>query len=816
MTEKIRKRKRLFLRIALVLIGGSAALYAARWPLLGGVIRSAVAKQSAALSLGGVSYDSIEGSILGSLRLKQVRIETNKDSTIDSAQVEQVEFQYPWFGLRGVEVSVRGAIIRTKPGVPSREPLQQRIRQMLTSIENQPVRRLRVRNSQVDGFSLERLTLALREDHAFTLEADAAGPPGASLRVRLHQDRQLEATVRVAGREAKFQGETRFDENGLLERVKGRFEVEEGDATVDVNLLSGELAAQCRARLLLERQVRGDVSLEGGLQGNLSQPPDKWTVSAVHLRGAGSWKDLPFEAELKSAGGKLGDLPWEGQGRRGGDALLAFGTLGWSGAWNLACRLSVRAANLDTYQALLPAGLPASARDVSFDGMLGLGKGGPWIEGTLDSGPGKLGDGSWTSLRLSARVSPKAYDVCELKVVGAPGFREAALTAQVLPGPPLTFQLRSKLLVPDFACGAISDLDLRGSVDSRGVVLSDCTGKLGDGPFRAMGRWDFQSPKGTVSLHLVGGDMLVLSDRFARLRLSPDLWLTGDRSALRLTGDAKIASLIYYDDFHGSGASGKNSVQAAAAPRMRLLPDAEGGFVLGAGVATPVPVELDLTLETQKPVRIENSTLGALMRGTLQIRGTLAAPALSGQIDSRSGEVKLATGVVLKIEQLRIELPPGRGATPGIYFKGHSGKGQGMITAVVVGPLAGPSLSLSSVPPRKQEELIAYLAFGRLPGEVGTQDALGVVATKVIAAASDGRPRAKPREGVWQKLDLTVASEDAPDAAKRAPWDLPPTASARGTILRTEYVLSPLLSVVMESDREANVSGDIKIRLHFR
>jgi hypothetical protein len=208
--------------------------------------------------------------------------------------------------------------------------------------------------------------------------------------------------------------------------------------------------------------------------------------------------------------------------------------------------------------------------------------------------------------------------------------------------------------------------------------------------------------------------------------------------------------------------------------------------------------------------------VGALLSARLHLGGTLASPALSGTLEGHQGEVKLATGVVLRIDRVQVDLPREAGGTPTVYFKAHSGKGQGAITAVVAGPLESPSLSLSSDPPRKQEELLAYLAFGHLPGDVGGQAALGMAAQKAVAQATDERPRADPEDGIWEKLGLGLESEDAPDPTKRLPWQLPPTASARGTILRTEYFLSPLFSVVVESDREANVSGDLKVRLHFR
>jgi hypothetical protein len=80
----------------------------------------------------------------------------------------------------------------------------------------------------------------------------------------------------------------------------------------------------------------------------------------------------------------------------------------------------------------------------------------------------------------------------------------------------------------------------------------------------------------------------------------------------------------------------------------------------------------------------------------------------------------------------------------------------------------------------------------------------------------DAWPKAEPAESFWSRLSLSTADENAADPEKRVPWQLPPTGSARGTIVRTEYLLNSFLSVVVESDREANVSGDFKVRFHFR
>src|SRR5581483_5762102 len=261
---------------------------------------------------------------------------------------------------------------------------------------------------------------------------------------------------------------------------------------------------------------------------------------------------------------------------------------------------------------------------------------------------------------------------------------------------------------------------------------------------------------------------------------------------------------------------GTGRTSAVAAPKVRLPAAPSGGVLVPLGIAAPWPVDLDLAILTSKPVRIENALVGTLLSADLHVGGTLAEPALSGTVESRQGEVKLATGIVLRIDRLKVELPRRTGDFPSVYFKGHTGKGEGSITVTVAGPLEAPSLTLASDPPRKQEELIAALAFGRTTGDVGGEQALGMAAGKALAQVTDERPSADPKDGFWQRLDLGVTSEDAPDPTKRLPWELPPTSSARGTILRTEYLLSPLFSVVVESDREANVSGDLKVRFHFR
>lgn len=366
--------------------------------------------------------------------------------------------------------------------------------------------------------------------------------------------------------------------------------------------------------------------------------------------------------------------------------------------------------------------------------------------------------------------------------------------------------------------GTLTGLVARGRLDERGIEISTLEGKLDHGPFRVAGRWDFRDPGKAVRLHAVGENVLVLSDdKLGRLRVSPDVRVTGNaETGWKVEGSAELPSLFFYGELGDPQAARTQKAKQAAAPKIQLSPAPGGGFRLPAGIEGGERVALDLELRTTREARIENSSLGALVRANLRLGGTLALPSVSGTVAARTGEVKLATGVFLRIERLDLTLPREKGHAATIYFSGRSGKGEGSITVVMTGPLDDPTLTLSSTPPRKQEELLAALAFGQAPGAVSGQGALGTLAVKVFEQATDSWPKAEPRESFWSRLSLSTASEDTPDPGKRVPWQLPPTASARGTIVRTEYLLNSFLSVVVESDREANVSGDLKVRFHFR
>jgi hypothetical protein len=83
-----------------------------------------------------------------------------------------------------------------------------------------------------------------------------------------------------------------------------------------------------------------------------------------------------------------------------------------------------------------------------------------------------------------------------------------------------------------------------------------------------------------------------------------------------------------------------------------------------------------------------------------------------------------------------------------------------------------------------------------------------------ISINGDAWPTPDYEESLFDRLGFRIYEQGAERPVP--PWELPTRGTSRGTTVRSEYLLNEFLSVVAESDREANLSGDLKLRLRFR
>ncbi|HYE98682.1 MAG TPA: translocation/assembly module TamB domain-containing protein [Planctomycetota bacterium] len=361
--------------------------------------------------------------------------------------------------------------------------------------------------------------------------------------------------------------------------------------------------------------------------------------------------------------------------------------------------------------------------------------------------------------------------------------------------------------------GRLVGVRLQATADAGGVRLERLAGRLGGGSFEATGRWD----GATAVVELEGQELLVVDRRLSRVRVAPDLrlvWPVEGRGLIE--GDLRIGRVMVHEELATGGGGGAGDAAADVlrvdGPRLRPAP---GGGVLLPGFAGAGGVRLDVRVEAGRDVRIENSALGAMLDVAGRLSGTLAEPAWSGVVRARSGEVRLPAAIMVELDTVELVLPATPGAEPMLHAEGHVGRGEGSIRIVVDGPLASPAVDLRSTPPQPRDELLARLAFGQGRGEMSGEAAVGALALRVVDQYRAHWPEAEPKESFFDRVKPSLVGGEE-EAATLKPWELPSSQSPRGLGVRTEVLLNEYFSIVAQGDEDANIGGDLKLRLRFR
>jgi hypothetical protein len=367
---------------------------------------------------------------------------------------------------------------------------------------------------------------------------------------------------------------------------------------------------------------------------------------------------------------------------------------------------------------------------------------------------------------------------------------------------------------PPFPIGPLSTVYIDAFMEEEGLSI-DVVSKLGLGPVRAQGIWRFQDEGTPLELKLVGTEALVIDQHDVRVRASPDLmlrWAEGE--GVHVTGKVQVPLALYYAEFGGGTDPGE--MKEPGVPGLRTRAAQIGGIYVPFYDPQPTlkDVHLDFEVEATGECRIENSRVGAMLEGRARIRGTGEAPIMSGSGSIKSGEVRLTTGIFVRIRRAEVDIPSEVGKPPTVHFEGVAGTVEEEIHVMIRGLVERPELILHSSPPRPQEELLAMVAFGQAPGRVDHQAALGAFARKLFEQYNDRWPRAKPGSRLGRRLRFTL--EQPKELSAQKPWELPASGTASSTVIRTEYFVTSAISIIAERDMDANWGGDLKLRLRFR
>jgi len=311
-------------------------------------------------------------------------------------------------------------------------------------------------------------------------------------------------------------------------------------------------------------------------------------------------------------------------------------------------------------------------------------------------------EGSLTVLDLSW-IPPEVEGVRRLTGrLEARGTLRGPLTA---PRAEAVIRLSDAEFAPDFDMPSLRGLNLEAAVTPQAVNIRSLKGELGGAPFELTGSWKLAAGADSAAdLRLRGENILLYRTEGLRLRADTDLTLKGPLDRLELAGEVALTDGRYSKNFgviEGFAAAGK--------------PDTGGGFRLFSIQKPPLrDMVFNVRLTAKEPFYIRNNLIRGSVRPDLLLAGTGEIPLLVGNLYVEStrlylpaGRMQLETGLV-RFEQA----DPDR---PRLDLIGTATMLGYDITAVIDGPYDEPVITLSSIPPLPNEQLLMLLLAGQPP-----------------------------------------------------------------------------------------------------
>ena len=274
-----------------------------------------------------------------------------------------------------------------------------------------------------------------------------------------------------------------------------------------------------------------------------------------------------------------------------------------------------------------------------------------------------------------------------------------------------TIKLADGEFTPDFDMPSLRALNLEAVVTPQSLNLRSLAGEMGGSPFELTGSWQLAAGSAhAADIRLRGQNLLLYRDENLRLRADTDLTLKGPLARLTLAGEVAVTDGIFSKNFgviEGISAAGTS--------------DTGSGFQLFSITEPPLrDMVFDVRITAREPFVVRNNLVRGSVRPDLVLSGTGGTPLLVGKVYVEStrlympaGRIQLETGLV-RFEKT----DPDR---PRLDLVGTSTMLGYDITAVIDGPYDEPVITLSSVPPLPDEELLMLLLTGQPPKSSGAR-----------------------------------------------------------------------------------------------
>jgi translocation and assembly module TamB len=259
-------------------------------------------------------------------------------------------------------------------------------------------------------------------------------------------------------------------------------------------------------------------------------------------------------------------------------------------------------------------------------------------------------------------------------------------------------------LRPSSDIPSLRAIHLEALVDAGGIRLQSGRAEVGGSEIRATGnlkRTDAKDP--VMDLHLQGENLLLFRNEGMKVRADTDMSVKGPLSRMEISGDMQITegNLSQRIDILGSlKGSNKPRIDAPAFFSVNTQPFSTALF--------------NIRITSKNPFAIRNNLAKGSVRPELSLSGTGESLALAGEIyvdptriSLPSGRLNIQSGVIRLLRE-----DPNR---PLLNLVGKALILGYDITVLVEGFYDEPKITLSSVPPLPDEELLLLLLTGQPP-----------------------------------------------------------------------------------------------------
>jgi translocation and assembly module TamB len=330
-------------------------------------------------------------------------------------------------------------------------------------------------------------------------------------------------------------------------------------------------------------------------------------------------------------------------------------------------------------------------------------------------------------------------------------------------------------LRPDMDVPSLQALQLNAVVTPAGARLQTFTGELGGAAFQITGSVMRNSEGGAVAdLRLQGENLLFYRSAGLKVRADMDLSVKGPVKRLEVAGEVAITDgrLVKYFDLLGilKGSSKPKTDMGLQLFSIRQPPFSDMVF--------------DVRLTSKNPFTIRNNLAKGAVRPELKLAGSGEFPVLAGEVYVDPTRISLPAGSLV-FESGVIRFDPNRPDRPTLDLIGTSKMLGYDVTMLVEGPYDEPIVTLSSVPPLSNQELLLLLIAGQQPNAAGDSQAsqrqsmnVAVFLGKDLIARWFGSESSEATESVVDRFEIGVgravtrSGEETIDAQFRIAQDV--------------------------------------------